>query len=214
VSRYGLLNALSQTLCKLTAPGVPDIYQGNEIWDFSLVDPDNRRPVDYQKRRTLLASLESIDMDSCVDRGLMQSLVAGLNDDGRCKLFLTWKVLQYRSEHEAVFRDGEYIALRTIGEHASNVCAFARRLAGEMVVVVAPRLYLRLLGDRDDPPLGESVWADTVVELPKEVVEAVQLRGILDGKPVPTTRAAGRVVVRVADALAHFPVGLLEAKSG
>jgi (1->4)-alpha-D-glucan 1-alpha-D-glucosylmutase len=213
VSRYGLLNAMSQTLCKLTAPGVPDIYQGNEIWDFSLVDPDNRRPVDYQKRRSLLASLEAIDMDSCVDRGLMQSLVASLND-GRCKLFLTWKVLQFRREHEALFRDGEYIPLRVVGEYASNVCAFARRLGAEMVVVIAPRLYLRLLGDREDAPLGETVWNDTAVELPKEVVETIQLRGILDRKPVSTAKAASRVTVRVADTLANFPVALLAAEAG
>ncbi|HEY2401414.1 MAG TPA: hypothetical protein VGI23_13745, partial [Steroidobacteraceae bacterium] len=103
ISRYGLLNAMSQTLCKLTAPGVPDIYQGNEIWDFSLVDPDNRRPVDYTKRRRLLAELESIDMDACVDRGLIGSLLAGMRD-GRCKLFVTWKVLQFRRDHAALFR--------------------------------------------------------------------------------------------------------------
>ena len=145
ISRYGLLNALSQTLCKLTAPGVPDIYQGNEIWDFSLVDPDNRRPVDYQKRRKLLAQLESIDMDACVDRGLMGSLVMGMRD-GRCKLFLTWKVLQFRRDHAALFRDGEYLPLRVIGEYASNVCAFARRHEGKLAVTIAPRLYLRLLG--------------------------------------------------------------------
>jgi (1->4)-alpha-D-glucan 1-alpha-D-glucosylmutase len=211
ISRFGLLNAMSQTLCKLTAPGVPDIYQGNEIWDFSLVDPDNRREVDYQKRRTMLASLESIDMDACVDRDLMQSLVAGIRD-GRAKLFLTWKVLQFRRDHEALFRDGEYIPLRVTGEHASNVCAFARRYEGKVVVTIAPRLYLRLLGpDREDPPLGESVWEDTAVELPKECGETVQLKNLFDGQTVAATKTAGgnRVTVRVADVLAHFPVGLL-----
>ncbi|MFM9735830.1 hypothetical protein, partial [Streptomyces niveiscabiei] len=80
VSRFGLLNALSQTLCKLTAPGVPDIYQGNETWDFSLVDPDNRRPVDYMKRRSMLSSLESAVMDDCIDRDLIRSLGANLHD--------------------------------------------------------------------------------------------------------------------------------------
>jgi (1->4)-alpha-D-glucan 1-alpha-D-glucosylmutase len=210
LTRFGLLNAMSQTLCKLTAPGVPDIYQGNELWDFSLVDPDNRRPVDYQKRRTMLASLESIDMDACVDRGLMQSLVEGMRD-GRCKLFLTWKALQFRRDHEALFRDGEYLPLRVSGEHASNVCAFARRHAGELAVTIAPRLYLRLLGDREDPPLGESVWGDTAVELPLPKGYSVppQLQGVLDGKSVPTSKVGSRITARLADALAHFPVGLL-----
>jgi (1->4)-alpha-D-glucan 1-alpha-D-glucosylmutase len=209
ISRFGLLNAMSQTLCKLTAPGVPDIYLGNETWDFSLVDPDNRRPVDYQKRRTMLASLESMDMDACVDRGLMKSLVEGIRD-GRCKLFLTWKVLQFRRDHESLYRDGEYLPLRVTGEHAANVCAFARRHEGKLAVTIAPRLYLRLLGpDREDPPLGESVWEDTAVELPKECGETVQLKNVLDGTTVPTSRTGNRVTVRMADALAHFPVGLL-----
>jgi (1->4)-alpha-D-glucan 1-alpha-D-glucosylmutase len=199
---------MSQTLCKLTAPGVPDIYQGNETWDFSLVDPDNRRAVDYQKRRKMLAELESTDMDVCVDRGLMRSLVDGIRD-GRCKLFLTWKVLQFRRVHESLFRDGEYLPLRVSGEHASNVCAFARRHEGKLAVTIAPRLYLRLLGDREDPPLGESVWGDTVIELPKEYGETVQLKNVLDGNTVAVAKGGNRATVRLADALAHYPVALL-----
>src|SRR5262249_52886677 len=156
----------------------------NETWDFSLVDPDNRRPVDYQKRRTMLASLLGMDMDTCVDRGLMQSLVEGMQD-GRCKLFLTWKVLQFRRDHESLFRDGGYLALRVVGEHAANVCAFARHREDELAVTIAPRLYLRLLGDREDPPLGSSVWADTAVELPRERFEARQLRNQVDGMRTP-----------------------------
>jgi (1->4)-alpha-D-glucan 1-alpha-D-glucosylmutase len=211
ITRFGLLNALSQVLCKLTVPGVPDIYQGNEIWDFSLVDPDNRRPVDYQKRRTLLAALESIDMDTCVDRGLTKSLLENMSD-GRCKLFLTWKILQFRRAQPALFRDGEYLPLRVSGEHASNVCAFSRRHEGKLAVSIVPRLYLRLLGDREDPPLGEEVWGDTAVELPttKDQGEPASLYGLLDGKTVPTIRTTGnRLTVRLADALANFPVGLL-----
>jgi (1->4)-alpha-D-glucan 1-alpha-D-glucosylmutase len=212
ISRFGLLNAMSQTLCKLTAPGVPDIYQGNEIWDFSLVDPDNRRPVDYQKRRAMLAELRSIDMDACVDRGLLQSLVTGIHD-GRCKMFLTLETLQFRRDHESLFRDGEYLPLRVTGEYAANVCAFARRYEGKLAVTIAPRLYLRLLGNRDDPPLGETVWADTAVELPKEYGETVQFKNVLDGHTVTTAKAGSRITIRLSDALAHFPVGLLAVQS-
>jgi (1->4)-alpha-D-glucan 1-alpha-D-glucosylmutase len=209
ISRYGLLNAMSQTLCKLTAPGVPDIYQGNEIWDFSLVDPDNRRPVDYRKRRNLLAELESIDMDACVDRGLIGSLVTEMRD-GRCKLFVTWKVLQFRRDHAALFREGEYLPLRVGGEYAANVCAFARRHEGKLAVTIAPRLYLRLLGpEREDAPLGDSVWGDTTIELPKELIEPVPLQYLFDGQAVLTSRTGNRITVRVADALRNFPVGLL-----
>ena len=213
ISRFGLLNAMSQTLCKLTAPGVPDIYQGNEVWDFSLVDPDNRRPVDYPKRRRMLAELESIDMDSCVDRGLVESLVTGMRD-GRCKLFLTWKVLQFRRDHASLFRDGEYLPLRVSGEYAPNVCAFARRHEGKLAVTIAPRLYLRLLGpEREEPPLGESAWGDTVIELPKEYGEPVQLKHLLDGRTVATAKTGSRVTVRLADALLNFPVALLTLPS-
>lgn len=208
ISRFGLLNALSQVLCKLTAPGVPDLYQGNETWDFSLVDPDNRRPVDYPKRRAMLATLASADMDTCVDRELIRSLVDGLRD-GRCKLFLTWKLLQYRRDHAALFREGEYLPLRTAGAHAANVCAFARCHAGTIAVTIAPRLYLRLLGDREDLPLGATVWGDTTIELPTDPADSTPLRNLLDGTGVAAAKAGNRRVIRVAEALAHFPVGFL-----
>src|SRR6202023_3916637 len=109
VARFGLLNALSQTLCKLTAPGVPDIYQGNEIWDFSLVDPDNRRAVDYPCRRALLAELQHADA-SAAPRAAAQRM-----EDGRAKLLLTWKTLELRRAHPQLFRDGDYRRLRVRG---------------------------------------------------------------------------------------------------
>lgn len=211
LSRFGLLNALSQTLCKLTAPGVPDIYQGNETWDFSLVDPDNRRPVDYVKRREMLASLESATMDDCVDRDLLHSLAGALHD-GRCKMYVTWRCLQARREHEAVFRDGEYLPLRVSGKHAGNVCAFGRRHEGTLLVTIAPRLYLRLLGERDGLPLGPAVWEDTTVELPKEYSGNFRFRNLLDGQSFQTS-TGHRIAVKMADALSHFPVALLAAES-
>ncbi len=165
LQRFGLFNGLSQALCKFTAPGVPDTYQGNELWDFSLVDPDNRRPVDYEQRRRMLAELSGLREP---DPGRVRALVDSLAD-GRCKLYLTWKVLQFRREHEELFRRGEYLPLKASGEHAPNLCAFARRYEGELIVVIAPRLYLRLLGERDQPPLGADVWGNTVVELPSRL---------------------------------------------
>jgi len=207
VARFGLLNAMSQTLCKLTAPGVPDIYQGNEIWDFSLVDPDNRRPVDYGHRSRMLAGLErAAGDDGALPRSLLESL-----PDGRAKLFLTWKALQLRRDHEELFRDGEYLPLRVTGEHAANVCAFARRHRGALAVTIVPRLYLRLLGEREEPPLGPGVWDDTAVELPKQLETPVAMRNVLDGTTVATIQAGSRTALRLAQALAHFPVALLIA---
>ena len=210
LARFGLLNGLSQVLCKLTAPGVPDIYQGNEVWDFSLVDPDNRRPVDYEKRRRMLGEMRA----GATDAGWVRALVDNLHD-GRCKLYLTWKVLQFRREHEELFRRGEYVPLRVTGEHASNLCAYARRREGELVVVIAPRLYLRLLGDREEPPLGAAVWKNTLVELPRGYDSAGggALRNLLDGSEEPTVRQGDRSAISVAAALDHFPVTLLHRSS-
>jgi (1->4)-alpha-D-glucan 1-alpha-D-glucosylmutase len=202
--RFGLLNSLSQLVCKLTAPGVPDIYQGNELWDFSLVDPDNRRPVDYARRRMLLAELRA-------GEGLTATQLRALVDpipDERAKLYLTWKILQFRREHAVLFRCGEYLPLRVTGEHATNLCAFARRHEGELLITVAPRLYLRLLGDRELPPLGEIVWENTTIELPREATGALQ--NLVDATEVIAGYQVGdHSGVRVADALAHFPVAVL-----
>ena len=204
LARFGLYNALSQVLCKLAAPGVPDIYQGNEIWDFSLVDPDNRRPVDYEKRRQMLRQLQELPAGEGV-RALVDSI-----GDGRCKLYLTWQVLQFRRAHEDLFRYGEYIPLRVSGEHASNLCAFARRHAGELLVSIVPRLYLRLLGERDVPPLGAEVWENTLIELPRGFVAGERkIQNILDGAQISPVKQGERASLRAATALAHFPVALL-----
>jgi (1->4)-alpha-D-glucan 1-alpha-D-glucosylmutase len=206
LARYGLLNGLSQVVCKLTAPGVPDIYQGNEIWDFSLVDPDNRRPVDYDERRALLAELSRTPPEASRVRALVDNL-----GDGRCKLYLTWKILQFRREHPDLFGRGEYIPLRPTGEHASNLCAFARRHADGLLITVAPRLYLRLLGEREISPLGAEVWEETSIELPhgNNAEGQAALENILDGEKVPASPNGERGSFRVADALAHFPVAVL-----
>ncbi len=203
VARFGLLNSLSQTLCKLTAPGVPDIYQGNELWDFSLVDPDNRRPVDYQGRRAALEELER----SAASLELRE-LVGNL-ENGRCKLLLTWKVLQLRRERPRLFSHGSYRRLRVRGARAHHVCAFARLRAGQSLIVIAPRLYRRLLDDPALLPLGEAVWQDTLVELPREERFRRSLRGVLDGAQLAPVRHGDISGVAVAQALAEFPVAVL-----
>lgn len=204
--RFGLLNGLSQTICQLTAPGVPDIYQGNELWDFSLVDPDNRRPVDYDRRRRFLEELQQ--KATATDPQWVRSL-AHNTGDGRSKLWLTWKVLQFRRAHEELFRRGEYLPLRVTGEHASNLCAFARRREKDFAIVVAPRLYLRLLGEREQLPIGADIWENTAVELPRRYdTDGGALRNVLDGSETRPGRGE-KPEVLAADALAHFPVALL-----
>jgi len=209
IVRFGLLNGLSQTLLKLTAPGVPDVYQGNELWDFSLVDPDNRRPVDYEVRRRLLAGLAE---DPAAEPRLVRTLAGDLADP-RCKLFLHARILELRRCDPELFRLGEYLPLKVTGQRAPHLCAFARRLEGRLAVVLAPRLYLKLLGDPgaadgvQRPPHGGEVWADTSVQLPSR--PGVALRNVLDGAEVPLTSEGGPRRISAAAALQAFPVALL-----
>jgi (1->4)-alpha-D-glucan 1-alpha-D-glucosylmutase len=154
IARLGAINSLTQTLLRLTSPGVPDIYQGNEIWDFSLVDPDNRRPVDYKHRREMLASIAKAKPEE-----LLQSW-----PDGRIKMFLTQRALQFRREHADLFQSGNYLPLRASGNLADCCISFARQLNDEWIVVIAPRLSSRI----GFPPVGER-WKDTVVDLPESL---------------------------------------------
>jgi (1->4)-alpha-D-glucan 1-alpha-D-glucosylmutase len=152
IAWLGAINSLSQTLLKLTSPGVPDIYQGNEIWDYSLVDPDNRRPVDYKPRREMLEALPTSTSDE-----LMQNW-----PDGRIKMFLTQRLLQFRREHAGLFQRGEYLPLGASGTFAECCVSFARRLGDQWIVVIAPRLSSRI----GFPPIAER-WKDTMLEFPK-----------------------------------------------
>jgi len=154
IARLGAINSLTQTLLRLTSPGVPDIYQGNEIWDFSLVDPDNRRPVDYKHRREMLATIGKAKPEE-----LLQSW-----PDGRIKMFLTQRVLQFRREHADLFQSGNYLPLKASGNLADCCVSFARQWHDEWIVVIAPRLSSRI----GFPPVGER-WRDTVVDLPESI---------------------------------------------
>jgi (1->4)-alpha-D-glucan 1-alpha-D-glucosylmutase len=154
IARLGAINALAQVALKLTVPGVPDIYQGNEIWDFSLVDPDNRRPVNYQRRREMLDSLNGATPEE-----LLQNW-----PDGRIKLFLTQRLLRFRREHAALFQQGKYVPLPVSGAFADGCVAFVREHEGEWIAVVVPRLSSRV----GFPPTGDR-WKDTMVALPESL---------------------------------------------
>jgi (1->4)-alpha-D-glucan 1-alpha-D-glucosylmutase len=154
VAQTGAINALSQVLLKLTSPGVPDFYQGNEIWDLSLVDPDNRRAVDYERRRALLESLGTVTPEQ---------LLGGWGD-GRIKLFLTQQLLLFRRKDPELFEHGNYEPLATSGTFGDSCIAFARRWEKKQIVVLAPRLTKRV----GFPPIGEA-WKDTAVQLPKNL---------------------------------------------
>lgn len=185
IARLGAINSLAQVLIKFTAPGVPDIYQGNEIWDFSLVDPDNRRPVDYKLRAEMLASLKKASPEE-----LLQNW-----PDGRIKLFLTQRLLRFRREQSDLFLRGSYVALKTSGMHAESCLAFAREHEGRWMVVLAPRLSSRV----GFPPLGER-WQDTVVELP-EAASQGGARDLFTGRELRMDGAA----LKLSEAMAVLP---------
>ncbi|MGD8910404.1 MAG: malto-oligosyltrehalose synthase, partial [Chromatiales bacterium] len=208
ICRAGLCNSLAQTLLKLTAPGMPDIYQGNEVWDFSLVDPDNRRPVDYSRRRALLKALQT----ACEDSDALTSFTRHLTDnleDGRAKLYLTWRCLALRRQHRALFEQGDYLPLEVSGRHAEHLCAFARRKGTQLAVTVAPRLVFRLAGGA--LPLGVALWGDTRIELP-----LASWHNWLTGETLRGESVEEAWSLSAGDLLRHFPVALLcaEAENG
>ncbi len=147
IAYFGLLNSLALSLIKLTAPGVPDIYQGCESWQFNLVDPDNRRPLDFAAYREQLAQLKPlVDAPGELWRERLQPLLDDMSD-GRIKLYLHWQGLALRQRWPEVFRDGEYWPISATGSAAAHVCAYARRSGGRSVLVVVPRLTVRLLAN-------------------------------------------------------------------
>lgn len=212
MARFGFLNSLAQTLCKITAPGVPDIYQGTEIWDWSLVDPDNRRPVDYVKRRRLLDEVKSWGAGSA--DSLPERLHQALDtlDDGRCKLYLIATALEFRRARAALFRDGSYLPLRVVGKYAVHVLAFARKLNDEVTLLAVPRLCFRLLGDRHTLPLGAAVWVDTRIELPRKLA-AGAYRNLMDGTTIPVASLEGTRSLQLADLMANWPCALLTSQA-
>jgi (1->4)-alpha-D-glucan 1-alpha-D-glucosylmutase len=157
VAQAGMWNSLSQTLLKLTSPGVPDVYQGNELWDLSLVDPDNRQPVDFSERATLLEDLQRREAKGLVS--LVRELVAR-RTDGRVKLYITYKTLNLRRTQPDLFERGSYHPLAVFGAQAHHVVAYARQLGQQWAVVVVPR-FIRQLSPSTRPPLGRRLWKET-----------------------------------------------------
>ena len=207
VARLGALNGLSQTLLKLTVPGVPDVYQGNELWDFSLVDPDNRRPVDYGMRARLLSNLEETSSGALAE-GLASMLEDGEWQDGRPKLYLTWRALQLRQEKPDLFDEGEYVPLEVSGEGADHLLAFARVSGDDVAVVVAPRLVAPLADGTNALRLRPDALSGTRIELP-DVLSETGLVDVLTGNPVSTEVREGTVVFSADNLLRGFPIALL-----
>ncbi len=235
VAFFGMINSLSMRLLHLTSPGVPDTYQGDELWNFTLVDPDNRQPVDFARRTQLLAELvERVgEIEGESPRGqaervgqrivrttdqLTVSTAAGLVElaselleswqDGRIKLYLTHRALGQRRDHPDVFMNGDYRALDTTGTKRDHLVAFARSGGGVEFVTIVPRLVVGLTGESTMLPLGERVWSDTVVEIPERSA-GDRYENVLTKETVTAVERHGRVVLAASDVFTVSPVALL-----
>src|SRR5439155_9474398 len=157
---------LGQTLLKIAAPGVPDTYQGTEIWDFSLVDPDNRRPVDYEQRRQMLQALQEKVKGAGAKLGALAEELMRAKEDGRIKLYVTYRALHCSHEHPGLFTSGEFTPLESGGARQEHVFGFIRRAGNKTALAVVPRLFTKLVPSVNHLPCGRDVWQDTVLRLP------------------------------------------------
>jgi malto-oligosyltrehalose synthase/4-alpha-glucanotransferase len=192
IADHFILNSLVQVLLKFTCPGIPDVYQGCELWDLSLVDPDNRRPVDFQLRQQLLSTVRSSSLANLWDT----------RRDGSLKLWLTDKLLHERGAHPGIFATGAYLPLTVKGKYRYHLIAFARRHLRQWLVVVAP---LHLAGVTA-APFPEFNWEDTAVVLPDDAPlewnnELTGDHGVFSG------------LIPLTNLLKSFPLALLTSAS-
>jgi (1->4)-alpha-D-glucan 1-alpha-D-glucosylmutase len=196
VAQLGFRNTLVQTALKLTVPGMPDIYQGCELWDLTLVDPDNRRSVDYDYRRALLADLEpALQSDR---RTTMVDMLENWRD-GRLKLALTSLLLAQRRARPELFAAGNYETLMATGRHADHVCAFARARGDEAILVVAARFPAKL---EEQPE-----WGDTAIAWPQALATRSRLHNLLTAQVVERCG-----VLEIGALLTDLPVAVLASE--
>lgn len=162
IAFYGLYNSLSQILLKITSPGIPDFYQGSELLDLSLVDPDNRNPVDFKKRVNLLDELKQMSTSE-YDEFICKLLTNW--QDGQIKMFLIYRCNKARNDRAELFQRGAYIPITVNGKFRNNIVAFARKFDTQWALVVVPR-FLTAVTDEFRIPISKEVWMDTSIEMP------------------------------------------------
>jgi (1->4)-alpha-D-glucan 1-alpha-D-glucosylmutase len=205
ISYYGMINGLSQTLLKIASAGIPDFYQGSELWDLRLVDPDNRQRVDFDKRNAMLANLPDLPQPD-------ESTLASLSDlthnwkDGRIKLYLICKALQFRAQNATLFSEGRFLSLECHGKHHGHVAAFARPHKKDWVLIVVPR-WLARAGYPRNLDGSDRFWGNTDVSIQEGA--PVSWKSIFTGETVEAHGPARKRSLHVGPLLGKFPVALL-----
>ena len=208
IAEHGMLNGLAQVLIKMTSPGVPDFYQGCDLWDFRLVDPDNRGPVNFNHREAVLAEIEK---GSAKDQlGFSRELLENWRD-GRIKLYLIWKILNLRRKHPQVFLDGEFLPVKITGKRESNVVAYARRAGDDWVMAVAPRWLARSRAPFTPARTG-AFWSGSQIALPSDAPRS--WTNVLTGEPVKSQHSQSRAHLSLREIFNTLPVAVLLGRSG
>jgi (1->4)-alpha-D-glucan 1-alpha-D-glucosylmutase len=203
VAAFGMLNGLAQVLVKMTSPGVPDFYQGCDLWDLRLVDPDNRGPVDFNHRAALLDEIEKRSKQdlSRLGRELVQNW-----HDGRIKLYLIWRVLNLRRKYPRVFLDGQFLPMKAIGKRGNNLVAYARRNRDVWIMTVVPRWLAR-----SKAPLtsarSQAFWLGSHIVLPPNAPQSWV--NVLTGGTVKAGHRQQGTRLSLPEVFKNFPVAVL-----
>src|SRR5262245_48949227 len=205
IARAGMLNSFSQTLLKIALPGVPDFYQGTEIWDFSLVDPDNRRPVDFTERKKLLAEIREAEKGDLLD--FVEQMTARL-EDGRVKMYLMIRALNFRRARSELFAKGDYQPLCLSGSRKNHVIAFSRNLRNKSVIVATGRFFSRL-GAPDRFPRGKETWDETFIEMDKNM-KFSNYRNVITGEVLKVSEHQDKYGLPLAKVFSRLPMAMLE----
>jgi len=194
IAFYGTFNSLSQTLLKITSPGIPDFYQGTELWDLNLVDPDNRRPVNFKERDFFLKQINNKDILDNIKE------IIDCRKDGRIKLFLIQKALQARGQNHSLFRNGQYLPLDVKGKYKDNIIAFGRYYEHKWSITIIPRFTTKIF-KYDKWPYDIDIWEDTLVILPENTPKI--LKDVITSQLMRADK-----VIYINKALRYFPVAL------
>ena len=202
IAYYGMVNGLSQTLLKIASPGVADFYQGSELWDLRLVDPDNRGAIDFEQRDSALKQIAQTESAE----GLRE--IVDHWHDARIKLYLIRQGLRFRRDHADLFHQGDFVPLQTAGCYAQNLIAFLRRTESSCALIAMPRWLTQI--KKGSPDSANLDWCDTRILLPPDSPE--QMKNVLSPSEFTTQARDGGRYLSPNDLFREFPVALLHAE--